>query len=127
MNIQYHYDGEVYMDREEFYKKIKSDYMIRSFFNKGKQFIYDGQLQKVLENNANVSNSAGWLYLQGETFSYYVLPQTLINNDLELREQWVQFLGEQDEETIDANLDKKMKLVISVQLSDEINNREERK
>lgn len=127
MNIQYHYDGEVYMDREEFYKKIKSDYMIRLFFNKGKQFIYDGELQKVLENNAQVSDSTGWLYLQGETFSYYILPQTLINTDLELREQWIQFLGEQDEENIDADLDKKIELVISVQLSDEIDKREVRK
>ncbi|MEB9380220.1 hypothetical protein P4J09_19550 [Bacillus cereus] len=51
MNIQYHYAGKVYMDREEFYQKVKSDYMIRLFFNEGKQFIYDGELQKILKNN----------------------------------------------------------------------------
>ncbi|MGF1436938.1 hypothetical protein ACQUW6_22110 [Bacillus thuringiensis] len=123
MNIQYHYDGKVYMDREEFYQKLKSDYMIRLFFNKGKQFIYDGELQKILKNNEQVSNSTGWLYVQGETFSYYISPQTLINTDLELKEQWVQFLREQDEENINTDLDKKIELVISVQLSDEIDNR----
>lgn len=123
MNIQYHYDGKVYMDREEFYQKLKSDYMIRLFFNKGKQFIYDGELQKILKNNEQVSNSTGWLYVQSETFSYYISPQTLINTDLELKEQWVQFLREQDEENINTDLDKKIELVISVQLSDEIDNR----
>lgn len=127
MDIQYHYDGEVYMDREEFYKKIKSDYMVRLFFYRGKQFIYDGELQKVLENNAKPSNSTGWLYIQGETFSYYTLPQTLINKDSELRKQWIQFLREQDEERIDAELDKKIELVISVKLSDEIDERGARK
>lgn len=125
MDIQYHYNGEVYMNRKEFYKKIKNDYMVRLFFNKGKQFIYDGELQKVLENNAQVSNSTGWLHIQGETFSYYTLPKTLINKNAELRKQWIQFLREQDEESIDANLDKKIKSVISVKLIDEVNSKEE--
>ncbi|MDR5021388.1 hypothetical protein FOL75_04795 [Bacillus thuringiensis] len=122
MNIQYHYDGEVYMDQKEFYKKIKSDYMVRLFFCKGKQFIYNGELQKVLENNAQVSDSNGWLYVQGETFSYYTLPQTLIDKDSELRKHWIQFLQEQDDERIDTDLDKKIKMVISVELSDATNN-----
>lgn len=117
MDIQYHYNSEVYMDWNDFHKKIKSDYMVRLFFNQGKQFIYDGELQKVLENNAQVSQSTGWLYLQGETFSYYAQPQTLLNNDSELRKQWIQFLQEQDEEIIVAELDKKIDLVISVRLS----------
>ncbi|HFK1495018.1 TPA: hypothetical protein ACGXKS_005654 [Bacillus cereus] len=123
MDIQYHYDGEVYRNQNEFYKKIKSDYMVRLFFVKGKRFKYSGELQEVLENNAQVSNSTGWLYLQGETFSYYVLPQNLINTDSDLREQWIQFLREQDEERNDAELDKKIKLVVSVNLSGEIENR----
>lgn len=117
MDIQYHYDGEVYMNRKEFYKKIKNDYMVRLFFNKGKQFIYDDELQKVLENNAQVSDSTGWLHIQGETFSYYTLPQTLINKNAELRKQWIQFIHEQDEESIVAELDKKIELVFSVKLS----------
>ncbi|MEK4605566.1 hypothetical protein MHH42_32165 [Bacillus sp. FSL L8-0099] len=86
MGIQYHYDNEVYIDRNEFYKKIKTDYIVRLFFNKGKQFIYGGELQEVLENNAQVS---GWLYLKDKTFSYYVQPQTLLNNDPELRKQLI--------------------------------------
>lgn len=69
MDIQYHYDNEVYIDRNKFYKKIKTDYIVRLFFNKGKQFIYGGELQEVLENNAQVSQSTGWLYLKDETFS----------------------------------------------------------
>lgn len=125
MDIQYHYDGEVYMNQKNFYTKIKNDYMIRLFFYKGKKFIYDGELQQVLENNAQVSDSTGWIYVQGETFSYYTLPQTLISKDAELRKQWIQFLQEQDEESIDANLDQKIELVISVKLNDVLDSKGE--
>ncbi|MBU4642280.1 hypothetical protein [Bacillus toyonensis] len=117
MDTQYQYDNEVYTNQNEFYKKIKSDYMLRLFFSKGKQFIYDSELQQVLENNAQVSDAFGWLHIQGETFSYYALPQTLINNDSELRKEWIIFLKEQDEEAILEGLDKRIELVISASLN----------
>lgn len=94
---QYHFDDEVYTDYREFKKVIAKDwyrkynkYMIQSFFYIGRKFEYDGIVHEVLENNAEVSKTKGWLYLKAlgkNPYSCWVNPRQVLKKEPSLKEE----------------------------------------
>lgn len=116
---EYHWDDKIYTDYKEFREVIAKDwynkynkYMIQSFFYIGRKFEHDGIEHEVLENNAEVSETKGWLYLKaiGKKNSYkvYIHPRKVLKKELSLREKLDQML--KDVELNDTELYEQIEL-----------------
>lgn len=97
MSTQYHIDGQIYTNKDEWkhvvsrdwYKKYNK-YMIQEFFYVGKQFKYEGQIYEVLENNVQISNTEGWLHLKtiGEdSYKAYISPRKILRKEPKLKQE----------------------------------------
>lgn len=104
--MEYHFDGKIYTDKIDFQRVLENDwyrkyskYMIQGFFRIGKQFLYNGTSYEVLDNDAKVSKSNGWLYVQSiseNPSKMYVHPRKVLSIQPELREQLDSSLEEQN-------------------------------
>ncbi|PDY14182.1 hypothetical protein COO16_04260 [Bacillus pseudomycoides] len=97
MLTQYHFDDQIYTDKKEwkiavskdFYKKYNK-YMIQTFFYIGRQFEYEGSTHEVLDNNAQISNTKGWLYLKtlGEnSYKSRIHPRKILRKEPKLKQE----------------------------------------
>ncbi|PFW93900.1 hypothetical protein [Bacillus pseudomycoides] len=100
---EYHFDDKVYTDYKEFCEVIAKDwynkynkYMIQKFFYIGRKFEYGGIVHEVLENNAKVSETEGWLYLKAyykkNTSLFGVHPRKVLKEAPLLKEELDQML-----------------------------------
>ncbi|MED1107717.1 hypothetical protein [Bacillus paramycoides] len=93
---EYHFYNEIYTDKKEWEKALKTDpfnkynkYMIKEFFNVGRKFIFDGNEYEVINNDAEVSEMKGWLHLKtfGESgYTLYIHPRKILFEQPDLKE-----------------------------------------
>ncbi|PEI44600.1 hypothetical protein [Bacillus pseudomycoides] len=103
---EYHFDDKVYTDYTEFKKALAKDwykkynpYMIKEFFYIGRKFVFGRFEHEVLDNNAEVSETKGWLYLKslGERpYEYKIYPRKVLKEEPSLREELDQTLKDID-------------------------------
>ncbi|PEM69352.1 hypothetical protein [Bacillus pseudomycoides] len=94
MSTQYHFDDQIYTNKEEWKNAVSKDfyqkynkYMIQAFFYVGRQFEYEGFTHEVLDNDAQISNTKGWLYLKtlGEnSYKGWVHPRKILRKEPKL-------------------------------------------
>lgn len=100
---EYHFNDEIYTDYAEFKNVLAKDwyrkynpYMIKEFFQIGKKFIFEGAEHEVIQNNAEVSETKGWLYLKSlgkkPYYNYWMYPRKVLKNEISLREELDQML-----------------------------------
>ncbi|MDF9614200.1 hypothetical protein P5763_19340 [Bacillus cereus] len=90
---EYHFYNEIYKDKKEWERALKTDpfnkynkYMIKEFFYKGRKFLFERHEYEVIENDEEVSKMKGWLFLKTGGNTLYMHPRKILFKQPDLKE-----------------------------------------